>query len=427
MINKQTKPSRIKQAIARLLGLGPEYYSEWADFYGRSSSSGVAVSAEKALTLSTVWACTRLLSQTVATLPLGVYKRTKAGRDPADDLPIARVIQFKPNADTTAVMFWEQLVGNVVLRGNGFAQKQMINGRVVALRILRNDRLTWSRQQSGAYLFRYTEDDGTYITLTEKEVFHVPGFSLGGKFGMSTIKYGVEVIGSSLAANTAASSMFKNGLMSSVYFKMERILNPKQREEFREGLDSLKGAVNAGKTPLLEGGMDMGNVGINPDDAQLLESRIFGVEELCRWFGVPPQLIFGGDKASSWASSSEQINLWFLQYGLRALLKRIEQAIWDQLFTTTEQVQYYAEFSVEGLLRGDTAARTTLYASALQNGWMNRDTVRRLENLPPIPGGDIYTAGANLVPLGQLGTQAKPMAAVKSLVEEITQILENAK
>ena len=149
-------------------------------------------------------------------------------------------------------------------------------------------------------------------------------------------------------------STFKNGLLPTTYFSLERVLRPEQREEFREGLQGLSGSLNAGKAPLLEGGMKAETIGINPVDAQLLESRNFSVEEVCRWFGVPPSMVGGGDKASSWASSSESLNLWFLQYGLRPILKRIEMAIWDQLITPAEQVQLYAEFSVEGLLRDKT-------------------------------------------------------------------------
>jgi phage portal protein BeeE len=127
-------------------------------------------------------------------------------------------------------------------------------------------------------------------------------------------------------------------------------------------------------------------------------------------------MIGATDKASSWASSSEQLNLWFLQYGLRPWLKRIEQAIWSSLLTPVEQMKYYAEFSVEGLLRADIAGRTAFYASALQNGYLNRSTVAMLENLPAIPGGDVYTVQSNLIPLDQLGTGVESQAVRAALM-----------
>ena len=162
--------------------------------------------------------------------------------------------------------------------------------------------------------------------------------------------------------------------------------------------------------------MEAGEIGINPADAQLLESRAFSIEEVCRWFGVPPSMIGATDKASSWASSSEQLNLWFLQYGLRPWLKRIEQAIWDSLLSPVEQMRYYAEFTVDGLLRADTTARTNFYSTALQNGWMSRNEVRRLENLPAIDGGNIYTAQTNLAPLAMLGAGNESQAVRAALM-----------
>lgn len=402
MKDKAKKPGRLKSAVIGWLGLGD--MGQWAAWHGRESHTGVTVTSEKALSLSAVWACTRLVSQTIATLPIGLYERKPDGsRKLADNLSIARLIHSKPSADMMAVTFWESIIGVALLNGNGFAEKKRIGGRIVALELLIIERLSWRLLESGAYRYTYTDDNGKQRTLEEDDVFHVPGFTLYGRFGMSVIKYGTEVMGSALAANQAASSTFKNGLMPTTYFKMEGTVKKEQRTEFRESMKEVSGALNAGKSPLLEGGMDVGMVGINPADAQLLESRVFSIEEVCRWFGVPPSMIGATDKASSWASSSESLNLWFLQYGLRPWLKRVEQAIWDQLLTPVEQTKYYAEFSVEGLLRADTAARTSFYSTALQNGWMSRNEVRILENLPPVNGGEIYTAQSNLLPLDKLG------------------------
>jgi len=415
MKDKAKKPGRLKSAVIGWLGLSD--MSQWATWQGREAKSGVTVTSEKALSLSAVWACTRLVSQTIATLPLGLYElKSDGSRKLADSISIARLIHSKPNADMMAVTFWESIIGAALLHGNGFAEKRRSGGRIVALDLLISERLTWRRLESGAYRFRYTDDDGTPRDIEEDDIFHLPGFTLHGRFGMSVVRYGTEVIGAALAANDAASSTFKNGLMPTTYFKMEGTVRREQREELKKSMQDVSGSLNAGKSPLLEGGMTIGEVGINPDDAQLLESRVFSIEEICRWFGVPPSMIGATDKASSWASSSESINLWFLQYGLRPWLKRVEQAIWDQLLTPVEQMKYYAEFSVEGLLRADTAARTTFYASALQNGWMNRNEVRILENLPPIKGGDIHTAQSNLLPLDMLGGGTESQAVKAALM-----------
>jgi len=416
MKTKTNKPGRIKSAVLNWLGFGLGDTEHWTQWYGRESATGVVVTSDKALTLSSVWACARLVSQTISTLPIGIYERQQDGSRVNAQIPASTIVRARPNADTTAVTFWESIVAHALLNGNGFAEKKRVGGRLVALELLESTRLTWRKLESGAYEFQYVDDKGRIRKLADTDVFHIPGFTMSGRFGMSVIKYGAEVFGSALAGNQAANATFKNGLHPTTYFKMDRVVDKEQRKDFRDNLKEISGALNAGKSPLLEAGMEVGTIGINPDDAQLLESRVFSIEEVCRWFGVPPSMIGSTDKASSWASSSEQLNLWFLQYGLRPWLKRIEQAIWAQLLSPVEQTRYYAEFSVEGLLRADTTARTSLYSTALQNGWMSRNEVRRLENLPPIEGGDIYTAQTNLLPLSQLGAGTESNAVRSALL-----------
>lgn len=151
---------------------------------------------------------------------------------------------------------------------------------------------------------------------------------------------------------------------------------------------------------VLEGDLSYENVTMNPEDAQILESRAFSIEEICRWFRMPPFMVGHVTKQSSWGSSVEGMNLLFLTKTLRPLLVNIEQEIARCLLDSDED--YFAEFSVEGLLRADSVGCAAYYTTALQNGWMSRNDVRRLENLPPIPGGEIYTVQLNLTPLEDL-------------------------
>lgn len=412
---KRALGRRVKEMVRGWLGIGPDDGQSGGGSVIVDAAAGVTVSARKALSLAAVWSCTRLISQTIATLPLGMFERQADGsRKPADDLQIAKLLAIEPNADMSAVVFWESIIGQALLMGNGFGEKKRIGQRVVAIDLLNSERLTWKRKAGGGYEYRYVEANGKARTLSDADVFHLPGFTMWGKFGMSVIRYGAEVFGSALAGNQAANSTFKNGLQPTTYFKYANFLKKDQRDAFDSKVDRLRGSLNAGKQPLLEGGIDVGEIGINPDDAQLLESRIYSKEEICSWFGVPPSMIGTTDKSSSWASSAEQLNLWFLKYTLRPWLKRIEQAIWSQLLTPAERNRYYAEYQVEGLLRADTAARTAFYASALQNGYINRDTVANLENLPKPVGGEIYTVQSNLVPVDQLGKTAPTSAAAAS-------------
>jgi HK97 family phage portal protein len=415
MTNKARKPGRIKSAVLNWLGFGWSDVEHWRQFMGQDSKSGVRVNAGEALTLSAVWACTRLVAQTIGSLPVGIYKKDGGRRIYDERHPLNRIIGMRANLRMTSSILWECMAASAMLRGDGFAEIDRIGGRVVGLTFLHPDRLRWARQADRSYLFSYTEPDGTFREIPQRDVLHVPGFTTCGPFGLSVIQYGAEVIGGALAANNAAKGTFKNGLMPTTYYKYPKWLTPEQRDTFRDQtIDKLHGSLNAGKPPVLEGGIEVGEIGIDPADAQLLESRGFDIEEICRWFGVPPPMIGHTSKASSWASSSEAMNLWFLQYGLNSWLKRFEDAIRFQLLSPVEQIDTFPKFSVEGLLRADTAGRTSFYSSALDHGWMSRNEVRELEDLQPIPGGDIFTVQSALIPIDQLGSTDSDSNAVRA-------------
>jgi len=415
MTNKARKPGRIKSAVLNWLGFGFADLDQWKHYFERESKSGARVSADKALTLSAVWACTRLVAQTIGSLPVGIYRKDGARRVYDDRHPLNRIIGMRASRDMTASLLWECMAASAMLRGDGFAEINRVGSRVVGLSFLHPDRLRWARQLDRTYLFTYAELDGTIREIAQRDVLHVPGFTTCGPFGLSVIQHGAEVIGGAIAANNAAKSTFKNGLMPTTYYKYPKWLTPDQREQFRnDTIDKIHGSMNAGKPPVLEGGIEVGAIGIDPSDAQLLESRSFDIEEICRWFGVPPPMIGHTSKASSWASSSESMNLWFLQYGLRSWLKRFEDAIRFQLLAPAEQDDTFAKFSVEGLLRADTAGRQAFYSSALDHGWMNRNEVRELEDLPPIPGGDVFTVQSAMISIDQLGANGGESNAVRA-------------
>lgn len=362
-------------------------------------------SAKVILRLSAVWACVRLLAETISTLPLGFYERMPNGeRRAATEHPLYELLHNQPNADMTAQTFWEVTIASLMLRGNAFAEKMYLGTRMVALNFLDPKRVSWACKIDGAMEFRYVDEAGKSRVIPEGRMFHTLGFTTDGKMGLSVISYGASVFGSALSAQTAANSTFEKGLMPTVAFSFKNFLKKDQREELRgDFIKNVSGAMNAGKPFMLEGDMTAQSIGINPTDAQLLESRSFSVEEICRWFRVPPVMVGHGDKASSWPTSTEAQGMLFLTYALRPWLTRIEQSIRRSLLSPVEKRKYFAEFSIEGLLRADSAARSAFYASALQNGWMNRNTVAKLENLPSIPGGDVYTVQSNLIPIDKLG------------------------
>lgn len=405
MTNEARKaPGKIRAALITLLGgFSASDEAAWKEVVASASTAGANVDEASMLKLSAVWACTRLISETISTLPLGLYERTPQGRVAATSHPLYNLLHSRPNADSTAAVHWESTVAAMLLRGNARAEKQYIGNRLVGLRFLAPNRLS-IQSFNGSPRYFYLEANGVQREIPASRIFNIPGFSLDGVHGVSVIAYAANVIGAAIASNEASSTVFKNGLHPTTYFKYPQILKADQRKEAREAIALISGSVNSGKPVILEAGMEAGTIGINPADAQLLESRGFNVEEVCRWFRVPPFMVGHSEKSTSWGTGLEQQMIGFLTFTLRPWLTRIEQAINKDLLSPVDQLRYYAEFNVDGLLRGDTAARASFYSTALQNGWMNRNQVAAKENAPPIPGGDVYTVQSNLVPLDQLGT-----------------------
>lgn len=396
--NKQ--PGRVKSALLNWLGvpIGLTTGTFWQEWMGMSSS-GKVVSADKAIHLSAVWACVRLLSESVSTLPLKVYERQQDGsRKPATNHPAYQVLCRRPNSEMTPSRFMLMLVASICLRGNAFVEKKMIGNKLVSLVPLLPQHMVVKRLDSGSLEYTYTEA-ATKRVIPVKNIMHIRGFGLDGICGMMPMMAGRDVIGSAMAVEESAAKIFENGLQSSGFLSADQALAEDQRERLRGYMQAFTGSRNAGKIMVLEGGLKYQNVTMNPEAAQMLESRAFSIEEICRWFRVPPFMVGHADKQSSWASSVEGMNLQFLTNTLRPLLVNIEQEISRCLLDDDE---LFAEFSVEGLLRADSAGRSAYYTTALQNGWMSRNDVRRLENLPPIEGGELYTVQLNLTPLEDL-------------------------
>lgn len=412
-VTEYKRPGLLKRTIAAALvdwlgvPVSPSTSDFWAAWATPINSAGQTVSEQTVLSLSAAWACTRLLAETCSTLPLNLYERTDQGRRLATEHPLYPIIHRSPNAYSSANTYWESKFAASILKGNAYSERRYIGNRLVALDFLEPWRLTSQRQPDGTYNLLYREDDGRQRTVEERNLFHVPGFSLGGKYGVSVIAYGAGVFGSALASNAAANGTFERGLMPTVGFSLDIVLNERQRDEFRKNFEEkIAGAVMAGKPALLEGGMKAEPIGINPTDAQLLESRQFSVEEVCRWFRVDPSMVGHGNKDSNWGTGLEQKLIGFLTFTLRSWLTRFEQAINRQLLSPLDRQRYYAEFSIEGLLRADSPARAAFYSVMVNNGIFTRDEVRRLENLPLMGGNAaVLTVQSAMAPLDSLGQQ----------------------
>ncbi|MET0332559.1 MAG: phage portal protein [Dyella sp.] len=376
-------------------------------FWRANSDAGKEVTVPRALQQGAVWACVRKKAEIIASLPLSVYQVSKSGkRSVARDYPLYSILHDRPNGWMTAFDFISMQVASIDLWGNAYSRKVMSSGVLVALNPLRPEFTTPYQLDTGEIRFAFARGDEV-DDFSQDEILHVKGFGVDGLVGMSPIAMARQTIGRSIGTDEAASKIFQSGLTASGFIKYAQTLKADQREQIRSSIQQFTGSSNMGKVMVLENGMDYTGITMNPADAQMLESRRFNIEELCRWFGMPPQLIGHTDKASSWASSLEGMNLQFLTYTLAPLLRSIEQVMNTKLIDPAERGRYFVKFNVNSLLRGDSAARAALYASAIGNSWMTPDEVRSLEDLDSVAGANQLLANSTMLPLDKLG-QARP-------------------
>ena len=371
-----------------------------ADWAG-ASSSGLVVSDASLLGLSTAWRCISLLSGTIASLPITLYRENSKGiPEKYTQHSLYNVLKIDPNADQTAFDFWHFLSSSLEMRGNAYARitRNSIN-QIVALTPINPACISVEREADGALKYRWSEN-GKYYDGSDDVIFHIRGFGGDPLGGLSPLTIGRNVFGVALAADATAGDMFKNGLKPTGVLNFNTWLTSEQREIAKRELADKIGVGNGGKPLILEGGTSWQNITLSPEDAQMLQSRAFSVEEICRMFGVPPHMVGHTEKTTSWGSGLEQQTLAFLQFTLRERLKRIEQAINKQLLTREErQNGVYVSFNLESLLRADSQGRAKFYQVMTLIGAMTINEVRRLENLPPVGGGDTPRIQMQNVPI----------------------------
>ncbi|WP_082421006.1 phage portal protein [Pseudomonas sp. NBRC 111142] len=378
----------------------------WNTFYGTDSASGKVVSQQTALQLSTVWACVRLIAETIATLPIALYEDKNGAPVVASSHPVNFVISQQPNADQTPVEFWENVMASLLLQGNAFCEPHQSGRSLTSLEFLLPQNMSPPRRLAdGSIEYRYTDNSGKPHTLTEDHMVHVRAFGVDPLCGLSPLAYGRQVLGSAMAADESAAKMFANGMKLGGVLSTDQILKPDQRKDIREDMiKQFSGATNHGKTMVLEAGMKYQQVSMTPEDAQMLQTRAFNVEEICRWFRVPPWMVGHTQNSTSWGTGMEQQMIGFLSFTLLPWIKRIEMCANRRLLRPDERRRFYVKFNPEGLLRMDSAARAAFYSSMTQNGIYSRDDCRRKENLPPQGGNAAkLTVQSNMLPIDKLG------------------------
>ncbi len=378
------------------------YPPEWLKtaFGAVPTASSVAVTPEKALGTSAVLGCIKILSESVATLPLVTYRRLERGKDRDPDYYLYDLLHSQPNEEQTAVEFWEFMVAAVGLRGNAYAVEAKDKaGRVKELWPLRPDQVTPERLDDGRLIYRWRPNGSNEQVFPSDDVFHIRGLSSNGVTGLSPIYLLREAIGLALAAEEHGARLFSNGVLPSGHFKHPENIGEDAHKRLKQSLEAYRGVSNHHKALITEEGMEWKTIGFSPEDSQMLESRKFQISEVARVFRVPLHKLQELDHATF--SNIEHQSQEFVVDTLRPWLVRIEQAIRRDVYTEQDRQTHVTEFLVEGLLRGDSAARSAFYASGIQNGYFSPNDVRALENLNPYEGGDEYWIQANLLPASE--------------------------
>ncbi|KZL01595.1 Phage portal protein [Pseudovibrio sp. Ad5] len=347
---------------------------------GHSSAAGKTVNASSALAFSAVWDCVRKTSQVISTLPLALYEKGDGNSRVKIEEELSEVLCKSPNREQTGVEFWEGMTAHTTLRGNACAERLFVGARLVGLRPLLN--VTPKRNRDGKLEYS-VYDRGKHSTLPADKVFHLRGFGAGDGLGMSAIKYGANSIGAALAADETAGSVFSNAMMAAGVLTSDQSLNDAQRAQLQTLLEKFIGSSRAGKTLTLESGLKFQQLQLNPEDAQLLETRRFSVEDVCRWFGVPPIVIgHSSDGQTMWGSGVEAVMLSWLSLGINPLLVKNEARILKDLIPVEKRGRWYVEYNREAMLQMDSKAKGDFLLKMRMGGFMSGDEGRDKLNLP---------------------------------------------
>ena len=376
------------------------YGEFWFEPVSARTGSGMRVSPDSALRLAAVYACVRILAETMASLPLVVYqRRADGGKDKVTDHWLYRLMAKRPNRFQNPFEWREMLQGHMALRGNAY--NQIITnprGEIIELMPIHPDRVKIELLPSGEYRYRVTDRSGTEVILPRGEVWHLRGLSSDGLMGMSPIELARENLGMALAAQDYGARFFANDAKPTggwIEFPGS-FKDSEAKKVFRESYQQAQSGANRGKVLVLENGMKFHEVGVTNKDAQFLELRKFQITDIARLFRVPPHMIADLERATF--SNIEQQSLEFVMHTMTPWAERWEASIESELLLEGDDIEI--EFDFANLMRGDAASRSSYYQSGIQNGWLTRNEARIAENLNPIDGLDEPLRPLNMVEEG---------------------------
>ena len=392
------------------------------DAFGNNrTTAGVAVNEATALSLTAVFACVRAIAEDVAKVPL-IVKRTDpaTGRSiEARDHELYSLLRFQPNPDMTSLHFRRAVTAMSLLWGNGFAEiVRTAGGRPAELQPIHPSRVTPERGEDRRVRYRVINDQGEISYISAPNMLHIPGIG-SGVVGFSMLKLGGEAMGAALAAERFAASFFGNGTRLAGILKHPNKLTPAAAKNLREAWDRLhSGAENAHKTAVLEEGMEWMKTSADPEEAQMLETRVMSIAEACRLFRVPPHKVF--EMSRSTFGNIEHQAIEYVGDALYTWFVCWDQEIKRKLISPREP-DLHAEHQFQGLLQGDMAARSTRQRELFNIGAITINEIRRENGLNPIGDeGDVHFINAAMVP-AEIAMHGPPQPASGAAAPQTTQ------
>ena len=384
------KPKKEKRSSA--INLGSVY----------NSSSGVKVSEDNSIGLTAVWAAVRVLSETISSLPLNVYRKDADGSKYVDEkIPLNLLLSVSPNTKYTSYTWRNTLMNSLLLWGNAYCFiDRNGGGRPVSLELLDPEKVEPFLGENDGEIYYKVKDKGTYSSM---EMLHIVGFSFNGLVGKSPIQACKEAIGFGLASQTFGSNFFQGANLSGV-LEHPGVLTDDAANRLRSSWASRYGGLNAShQTAVLENGTKFKPIAMPLADAEFISARNFSVQEISRLFRVPPHMI--GDLSRSTYSNIEQQSLEFAKYSLTPYLINWEQELNRKLLTIKEQTTHFCKFRTADLLRADANSRADYYRKLFEVGALSPNEIRSMEDMNKIADGDDHFVPLNLGEVGQNNTE----------------------
>lgn len=396
--------------ILRLFGIGGisnnDTGAQYASIADTTTDSGISVDDERALKVSTVWACVQLIANSVASLPLKVYEKTDTGRTEVEGRHyLTDLLHRRPNHLMKPRDFRLAMIVQMALWNNAYALITWSGNRPVSLTPLKPGRVQPFITKDGDLTYHYSTEKGV-VVYNRRSIIHMKGFGTDGVVGLERVSYARQSLGLAVSADVYAAKQFANGGNGGGgYLMLDTFLTKDQRKQMRDLYSGMsETAFNKNKLWILEGGMKYEANTLPPDTMQMLETRQMQASEICRYWGVPDVLIgANANSNSAWPASFEQQMLAFLTFTIQPYLDEFECAIHESLIDTTDRRKVFVDHDTTGFVKMDSQAKSQLQASWVQNGLKTRNEVRRINNDSEMPGADALTAQSNLMPIEKLG------------------------